>query len=91
MLYFLLVKVFNTGVGQRKWFYLALGWGKIIFHTIRIDSGSGSGSGSHGSTDQAKGFWMTQVSNVPYSSKFSWLNIFMTFVNFTNFFVTKFS
>ncbi|XP_065909619.1 uncharacterized protein [Dysidea avara] len=27
MLYFLLVKVFNTGLGQKKWFYLAIGWG----------------------------------------------------------------
>ena len=30
MLYFLLVKVFNTGPGQRKLFYLALGWGKNL-------------------------------------------------------------
>ena len=30
MLYFLLVKVFNTGIGQRKLLYLSLGWGKII-------------------------------------------------------------
>ena len=30
MLYFLLVKVFNTGLGQRKLFYLALGWGKNL-------------------------------------------------------------
>ena len=28
MLYFLLVKVFNNGIGQRKLFYLGLGWGK---------------------------------------------------------------
>ena len=28
MLYFLLVKVFNTGLGQRKLFYLCLGWGE---------------------------------------------------------------
>ncbi|XP_065915770.1 adhesion G-protein coupled receptor D1-like [Dysidea avara] len=27
MLYVLLVKVFNAGLGQKKWFYLALGWG----------------------------------------------------------------
>ena len=28
MLYFMLVKVFNIGFGERKAFYLALGWGK---------------------------------------------------------------
>ena len=28
MLYFLLVKVFNTGLGQKKWFYFAIGWGE---------------------------------------------------------------
>ena len=28
MLYFLLVKVFNTGVGERKLFYFCLGWGE---------------------------------------------------------------
>ena len=28
MLYFLLVKVFNTGLGQKKWFYLLIGWGE---------------------------------------------------------------
>ena len=31
MLYFLLVKVFNTGLGKRKLFYLVLGWGKTFF------------------------------------------------------------
>ena len=30
VLYFLLVKVFNTGLGERKLFYLALGWGKNL-------------------------------------------------------------
>ena len=30
MLYFLLVKVFNTGLGQRKLFYLAIGWGRYF-------------------------------------------------------------
>ena len=30
MLYFLLVKIFNTGLGQRRLFYFALGWGKIL-------------------------------------------------------------
>ena len=28
MLYFLLIKVFNNGLGQRKLFYLAIGWGR---------------------------------------------------------------
>ena len=28
VLYFLLVKIFNTGLGERKLFYFALGWGK---------------------------------------------------------------
>ena len=28
MMYFLLVKVFNNGIGQRKLFYSSLGWGK---------------------------------------------------------------
>ena len=36
MLYFLLIKVFNTGVGQQEWFYLILGWGKNL---IAISSG----------------------------------------------------
>ena len=31
MLYFLLVKVFNTGLGKNKLFYLATGWGKNIY------------------------------------------------------------
>ena len=37
MLYFLLVKVFNTGLGQRKLFYLVLGWGKILMFVITHD------------------------------------------------------
>ena len=28
--YFLLVKVFNTGLGERKLFYLVVGWGEIL-------------------------------------------------------------
>ena len=28
MIYFHLVKIFNTGLGQRRLFYFALGWGK---------------------------------------------------------------
>ena len=37
ILYFLLIKVFNNGLGQRKLFYLALGWGKnLVFHFIFI-------------------------------------------------------
>ena len=31
-MYFLLIKVFNTELGQRKLFYLALGWGKDLIH-----------------------------------------------------------
>ena len=36
MLYFLLVKVFNTGVGQRKWFYLVIGWGKNLVFDLEL-------------------------------------------------------
>ena len=36
MLYFLLVKVFNTGLGRRELFYFALGWGKFIHHYVYI-------------------------------------------------------
>ena len=28
LIYFLPVKVFNTGIGKKKWFYLAIGWGE---------------------------------------------------------------
>ena len=34
MLYFLLVKVFNTGLGERKLFYFALGWGKHLNNNL---------------------------------------------------------
>ena len=36
MMYFLLVKVFNTGVGERKLFYFCLGWGEYenIVHVV---------------------------------------------------------
>ena len=30
MLYFMLVKVFNIGLGDRKLFYIAVGWGKRV-------------------------------------------------------------
>ena len=30
VLYFLLVKVFNTGLGERKVFYFVVGWGEIL-------------------------------------------------------------
>ena len=36
MLYFLLVKVFNTGLGQRELFYFTIGWGKFIHHYVYI-------------------------------------------------------
>ena len=38
MLYFLLVKVFNTGLGERRLFYFALGWGKPTFNLYYVPS-----------------------------------------------------
>ena len=35
MLYFLLVKVFNSDLGEKKLFYLALGWG--MYSSWEID------------------------------------------------------
>ena len=36
VLYFLLVKVFNTGLGERKLFYLGLGWGKNLMVCLSV-------------------------------------------------------
>ena len=38
MLYFLLVKVFNTGLGRNRLFYLAIGWGRYNNRILVYDS-----------------------------------------------------
>ena len=38
VIYFLLVKIFNTGLGDRKLFYLALGWGKSLIIYLQVAS-----------------------------------------------------